>query len=121
MGASDIGHEYAYMCKLPKLPPGTSKSLVHFVQCKRSKPVMRYNLSDNYIQDMIRNPLIPQKEIFRISLLPRKLLNGQFLQVGLRRNSLTTVPKISPKIPSSTSVFLYMIYHVYHVLFFVSR
>ena len=27
VGASDIGQESAYMCKLPELPPGTSGSL----------------------------------------------------------------------------------------------
>ena len=107
VGASDIGQESAYTCKLPELPPGTSKGLLHFVQYKGSTQVIQYNFSENNIQDMVRNPPVPQKEIFRISCLPRKLLDGQFLQVGLRRNSLATVPKISPKS------------HQLHISFFV--
>jgi recombinational DNA repair protein RecT len=32
----DMGQESAYMCKLPELPPGTSKGFLHFVQYKGS-------------------------------------------------------------------------------------
>ena len=35
VGESDIGQEFAYMCKLPVLPTGTSKGLLHFVQTQK--------------------------------------------------------------------------------------
>jgi hypothetical protein len=71
--------------------------------------VIRYNFSENIIQFAVRNPHVPQKEISRICLLSRKLLNGQFLQVGLRlrRNSLPTVSKISKKSPVAHQFFVH--------------
>ena len=50
MGASDIGQVSAYMRKLYKLPPGTSKCLLHFVQYKGSTKVIRYLFPRNYFQ-----------------------------------------------------------------------
>ena len=88
---------------------------------KEVQKVIRYNFLENNIQDMVHNPHVPQKEISKTRFLLRKLLNGQFLQVGQRRNSHATVPKTSPKVTSSTSLFSSMIYHVNHVFFFVSR
>ena len=47
---------------------------------KEVHKVIRYNFSENNIQDTVRYPPVPQKEISNISPIPRKLLNGQFLQ-----------------------------------------
>ena len=88
---------------------------------KEVHTVIRSNFSENYIQDAVINPPIPQKENSRISFLPRNLLNEQFLQVGLRRNSLQLLPRYLQKSPVAHQFFLYMIYHVNHVFFLVSR
>ena len=42
----DICQESDYMCKLPELPPGTYKGLLHFVEYIEVHKVIRYNFSE---------------------------------------------------------------------------
>ena len=60
------------MHKLPELPPGTSKGLLHFAQCKGSTQVMRYNFSENNIQDTAHYTHVPQKEISKNKFTSQK-------------------------------------------------
>jgi hypothetical protein len=42
--ASDIGHDSAYICKLPELPLGTSKGLLHCVQRQKIRVRVKMEL-----------------------------------------------------------------------------
>ena len=69
MEASDIVQESAYMCKLPELPPGNSKGLLHFMQCKGSTKTY-------VIQDKVCNLHVSQENISKTILHLKKLLIG---------------------------------------------
>ena len=99
---------------------GPPKVFFTLYNTKEVPKVIRYKFSENNIQDTIRNPYVPQKEISNISPIPRNLLNGQFLQVGLRITVLQLFLRYLQISPVAHQ-FFYMIYHVNHVFVFISR
>ena len=80
VGASDIDQDLLTRGSFLSVHLEPPKVFFTLYNTKEVHKVIRYNFSENNIQDTVRYPPVPQKEISNISPIPRKLLNGQFLQ-----------------------------------------
>ena len=72
VGASDIGQESAYTCKLQELPTGTSQRSSSLCNSKGSTQITRYLFLRNNIQNMFSSQKTSEKHPIQVQGVPQQ-------------------------------------------------